>query len=283
MWILFGFLCALFHSLGDLFYRKAGKGESTELLTFGRMAYTSLVLWIFVLIEGIPEFGDDLLRAYYIGIPLELIATILYMKALQNSPLSIVAPLFAFSPAFILITGPIFLGEYTSVTGALGVLVIVVGAYLLNVSQVKMGYWEPFKSLSKERGARYMIGAALLFSITANMGRLGVTNSSPAFFGASYFTIIALILLIPVLRRKEFKRVTNRSVVIPGLAIALSVVFHLKGVELIQAGYFIAIKRLSMIISILLGIVILKEKSGKERLIGGTIMMLGVLIIILLR
>lgn len=283
MWIIFGVLCALFHSLGDLFYRKAGTGESTELLSFGRMAYTSLVLWLFVLFEGIPEFGDDLLRAYYIGIPLELIATLLYMKALQHSPLSIVAPLFAFSPAFILLTGPLFLGEYTSFTGALGVMVIVVGAYLLNVSQVKDGYFEPFKRLGKERGARYMIGAALLFSVTANMGRLGVTNSSPAFFGASYFTVLALVLLIPVIRRKEVPGVVRKTVLIPGIAIALSVIFHLKGIELIQASYFIALKRLSMIISIVLGIVILKEKSGKERLVGGTIMMLGVLIIVLLR
>lgn len=283
MWWILGILCALFHSLSDYGYSKNGKESPTEVLAFGRVAATALVLWILVPLEGIPVFGPDLGRAYLVGIPIELFATLLYLKALKSSPLSITAPLFAISPAFLIFTEPLLLGESVSFIGALGVLLIVAGAYTLNINRVSEGFWGPIRSLTKERGALFMLGAAFLFSITANMGRLGVLNSSPLFFGASYFSLLSLALLVPVLLKRNVEKLFNISLLIPGLIAGLSVMFHMKGVALIQTGYFISVKRLSLLFSIILGVVLLKERAGKERFIAGLIMLVGVVTILLFR
>ena len=64
-----------------------------------------------------------------------------------------------------------------------------------------------------------------------------------------------------------------------GIFSALMLVFQMIALTQTLAVYVIAIKRLGILIAILLGGFVFKEKEIKTRLLGGAIMVLGVLFI----
>ncbi|GLI68989.1 hypothetical protein VaNZ11_013525 [Volvox africanus] len=61
-----------------------------------------------------------------------LVSRYMYQRAIQVSPLSLTIPYLAFTPAILIATAYVFLGELPSPSGLLGVCVVAMGGYLLN-------------------------------------------------------------------------------------------------------------------------------------------------------
>lgn len=228
---------------------------------------------------GVPTIQPEFVTALFIGVPLEVIATLTYMKSIQLSPLSLTIPFLSFTPVFMLITSPLILGEYPSWIATAGIACIVAGTYSVNISATKDGIFAPFKAIVQERGSALMLLTAILFSITSVYGKVGAVASSPLFFGAVYYTITAAFLLIPVLIRGELRYLFRPALICIGLFTGVSIITQMVGITLIQVSYFIALKRMSLLFSILLGWLFLKERNIRERLLGGILMMIGVAII----
>jgi len=86
-------------------------------------------------------------------------------------------------------------------------------------------------------------------------------------------------------KSKDIKKqiLPNISVLAPiGLASALVLFCQMIAFKMILVVYVSAIKTTSGVISVLLGYLFFKEKNIKERLLGATIMVIGVLFIVLL-
>ncbi|GFR40427.1 hypothetical protein Agub_g1001 [Astrephomene gubernaculifera] len=62
-----------------------------------------------------------------------LVSRYMYQRAIQISPLSLTIPYLAFTPAILIATAYVFLGELPSPAGVLGVSVVALGGYLLNI------------------------------------------------------------------------------------------------------------------------------------------------------
>ncbi len=77
------------------------------------------------------------------------------MKAIKLSPLSITLPFLALSPIFMIFTSDFILGERLGKYGIGGIILTVIGAYLLNVRDTRKGILEPFKAIQRERGSLY--------------------------------------------------------------------------------------------------------------------------------
>ena len=67
-----------------------------------------------------------------------------------------------------------------------------------------------------------------------------------------------------------------------GLTVALSTIAHFLAVNLIEVSYVISVKRTSLLFGIMYGALWFKEKNITERLIGGIVMIVGVIIITIL-
>jgi drug/metabolite transporter (DMT)-like permease len=201
----------------------------------------------------------------------------------MKSDLSVTMPMSAFTPFFMLLTSYLMLGEFPGITGCIGVVLIVVGTYFLNISQRKNGLIMPFLALAKEEGPRLMLGAAFIWSITGNLDKIATQNSSPVFFAMAENLVMAA-LLFPVawkrIRRQQ-KEIKKEKFHLAAVAIfsALMTVFQMLAISQTLVVYVIAIKRFTILISIVLGGLIFKEKNIGERLLGGAIMILGVLLI----
>ena len=107
----------------------------------GLMRLVFSVPWLAAALFFIPMVKPD--RVFYIclavGLPLEALAFFCYMKAIRLAPLSLCLPFLAFTPAFLIVTGWIVLGETVGQKGVIGILLIVIGSYVLNLSKMKLG------------------------------------------------------------------------------------------------------------------------------------------------
>ncbi len=190
-----------------------------------------------------------------------------------------------FTPLFLLLTSPLLLGESPSPLGMAGVLLIVLGSYLLNIHHRSRGYLAPFRALLSEPGPRLMLLVALLWSITANVDKIGLQHSSPMFYGFAINAFLALALLPLALRRLRLTgqglRADFGNLLAIGGAGGLTIVCQMAALNLAIVPYVIAIKRTSTIMSVLWGALLFKEANLRERLLGTVVMVGGVLLIVL--
>jgi len=277
MWFLFAFLTAFFESLKDVFSKKSLKKADEYIVSWSLRFFALPFLIPLLFFIEIPSLGNQFWIALFVGGSLNVITTILYMKAIKHSDLSITVPMVTFTPLFLLLTSPLIVGEFPSLFGFIGVLLIVLGSYTLNIKQRHAGYLAPFKTLLKEKGPKLMLLVAFIWSITSNFDKIGVLNSSPIFI---------TLTLLPIMLYKSRGSIqqiliSHRTLLPIGLFSALSLIFQMTAISLTLVAYVISIKRTSVVMTVLFGYLIFKEKGIKERLVGAVIMVIGVLFIVL--
>lgn len=286
MWLVFSFISAISVSFKDV-ASKLGLRKLDEYIIAWSWRFFSLFFLIpaFLIFGSFPQINNNIWLPLAISGLLNLIATILYMKAVKLSDLSLVAPLITFTPLFLLITSPLILGEFPDWLGLLGVLLIVAGAYLLNIKERNNGYWAPFKALLKQKGPKLMLIVAALWGVTSNFDKIGIKNSSPIFWACALNTVIALALIPFAFRQPKinFQKIKTeiKSLLPIGFFDAGEIFFAMTAVSLTLVTYVVSVKRTSTIMSTALGGLIFKEKNIKERLLGALIMVAGVILIAL--
>jgi len=283
LWVLYSLLSAFSWATADVFTKKLRVDDYTLLLS--RFIFAAPFALPLLFLIKIPELNKTFWIVFFLWIPLEILLWVLYIKAIKISPISLVVPFLSFTPIFLILTSFIMLGELPSLIGAIGILFVVVGVYVLNFQDYKKGYLEPFRSIFKEKGCILMIIVAFIASITANQVKILLQNSSLLFFNIIYFPAIAIPLLILsfFLSKNNFKELKlNFKNLFPiGIFFALMIIFHNFAVRLVIVPYMISIKRTSSIFSVFYGHFLFKEKNIKERLIGSVIMLIGAGFIIL--
>lgn len=280
LWLLLALITAISESLSDVAKKTSVKASDDYVVTWSLNASTALLLLPFALLQGIPQFGDRFLFALIAGSLLNATSFLLYIKALRLSDLSKVIPLITFTPLFLLITSPILVGEFPNPWGIVGIVAIVVGAYLLNFSQRDRGYFEPFRALMREKGAKFMLLVSFLWSLTSNLDKIGLENSSPLFWVTSVYAANA-IWLLPLMLTKSAawgKQIRGNALPLLGIGTfnAIAVACQMTALSLTLVAYVIAVKRTSAVFGVLWGRFLFGESGLQERLTGATIMVAGV-------
>lgn len=161
----------------------------------------TLLLLPLILYFGFEAMSPRFLWALLASSILQLGVILLYFKAIKRSELSVTVPLITLTPLFMLLTSPIIIGEFPSALGVVGIVLIVAGTYISNISEDPKKIFAPFASLVKNQGSRYMLLVAFIWSITANLDKIGVEETSPLYWAFSKDFVI-LLYLIPILAIK---------------------------------------------------------------------------------
>jgi drug/metabolite transporter (DMT)-like permease len=222
---------------------------------------------------------------------------LLYMAAIRDHPLSLTLPYLAFTPVFSMAVAALVLGERVSLTGLAGVLLIVAGAWLLNVHQAQRDDWRtwlrPLGAIRWEAGSRMMLGVALIYGLTSTLGKAAVLYLPAATFGALYFAMIGLLalplmMLLPAGGEgfslpRFMQRVGRRPAAVVAVAAlnGLMVITHFLALRLTEVAYMIAVKRTSLLFGILYGALLFHEPNLFNRAPGGFLMLAGVFVILL--
>ncbi|MCR4416553.1 MAG: DMT family transporter [Ignavibacteria bacterium] len=282
MWIPLAFGVALFDSLKNVLAKHTLK-DIDEYTVAWANSFFSAVFLIPILFFELPEIKPMFFVGLIVSGTLNILALIFFMKSIKSGDLSNTVPLTTLSPLLLLITSPIIVGEFPSFQGMLGMIAIVVGAYLLNFKQDQKDFLSPFRSIFKEKGPRYMLLVVLIWAITANFDKIGVVNSSPLFYSFSVQLYIGVLMLTVVIPR--FVRNPNpinrnlKSLIGVGFLSTLTIICHMLAISLTIVPYVISIKRTNSILSVVFGRLFFKEGYMKERFSAAVLMFIGVLLI----
>ena len=284
-WLLFAMLTAISESLKDVISKRSLKNVDEYVVAWSLAGFTLPILIPILWIIDIPPLNAQFWYALLISGSLNVFSWILYIKAIKVSDLSLTVPLITFTPLFILVTSPIIVQEYPSVVDAIGILLIVIGSYTLNLKQRNQGYLAPFKALLAQKGPKLMLGVAFIWSISSNVDKIGVQNSSPTLWAIALFSFVAVgIFPIALYKsRRKFKQVISYfPVLFPiGIFNSAAILFQMKAINIALVAQVIAVKRMSALITVFLGYLVFKEKGIRERATGAAIMILGVILITL--
>jgi len=283
-WFIYAFVCALSLATADALSKKA-LDDNTDpyIVAWVRTGYAAPFIAVIIPFIDIPELDSVFFVITFLVVPLDIIAVLLYIRAIKVSPLSLTLPFLSLTPIFLIGTSYIILGEKPDKSGFIGIILVVIGAYLLNVHTISQGFLAPFRAIAKEKGSVLMIIVAFIFSIGVCLGKIAIQHSSPAFFSVIYIFLLSLFLFIIVsFKCKHFlSKSISRPVpfVFIGMLIAIMIITHLKAISLIEVSYMVSVKRLSILFGVLYGIMFFKETNIKERLLGATVMVSGIIII----
>lgn len=286
MWLPLALLTAIFESGKDIFGKKGLTAGADIYIMAWAWRLLALPFLLPLLPAALPvKLGAAFWPALVVGAGLNILAALLYMEAIRASDLSLSVPLVTFTPLFLLVTSPLLLREIPDLSGIFGVLLIVSGAYLLNIAKLHDGPAAPLHALFKERGARLMLLVALIWSLTANIDKIGLQNSSPLLWATAINAAIALGMLPLVLLRLRRPQVSRqwpwRWLLLVGLCGGLTTLCQMLAISLTQVPYVIAVKRLSILFTTLYGLLLLREKGLRERLTGTLVMLAGVIVLAL--
>lgn len=223
----------------------------------------------------------------YLTIEVLLVAgsTLLYFRAIQVTPISLCMPYISFTPVFLIVTGWYVNGEGTSLEKGVGVLLIVVGSLAMHRLLFSKGWLEPIKAIWRERGCFYMLVVAFVNAIS-NPIDARLVRMTDAFVQATAFGLgMCVFFTVLLIARKADAGKVIRSVpfwvVLAGVLEAVALIFQLSSHNHIAVVYTISIKRAGIILVILLGWFVFKEKNISDKLIAASVMLVGVLIIYL--
>lgn len=250
-----------------------------------RSALALPVLGTLLAIDGIPELKPGLLPVLLVFSVMIALGSLLIIHATRISPLSSSMPVLSFTPAFLLVTSWVMLGERSGPLGTVGVLTIVAGAYVLNAHRLSVGLLAPLKALVTTRGSLYVLGTALIYAITANLGKIGIQLSSATFFTAAAYLVVSLVVM-PFMVRATMKhggvfRAHAGTLLVMGAAAAVMMICYALAVQLTIVPYVIALKRTNGLFSVLFGLLLFREGRIRQSLAGAAIMFAGVVLITL--
>ncbi len=291
-WLIVAVLCAFFTALSDILCKIFMERRGEDGLS------TLFVRWFFVIPFVIPfvftnwqKIDLKLLALYLVAIPLEIIAAYFYMRALEISEASFVLPFQSITPIFIPLFSIFILDDKYSWYGLGGVFLVVAGSFIilksansygeekLKVDQLKV------KKSSDMKAVFMMILSSLIYSFTSVIGRYLALHIDPIFFGSTYmlsnsiiFSAIFLSLQKEKVRLIKLIKPDKLSLLI-GATMGIAVITHFAAISKIETAYMIAIKRTSILFSVVLSKFFLQDKEFRKRFEGALLMLLGVMII----
>jgi len=276
-WVFYALITAFSLATADAISKKALGRSNEYVIAWVREGYALPFLFLAFFFIDIPSLDRTFWLSLLLMIPLEIAAIILYVKAIKISPLSLTIPFLAVSPVFIILIAFLILGEVPDRSGLLGILLIVAGAYLLNIRTTREDLLGPIKAIRRERGSIFMIIVALIYSVTATLGKVAVQHSGPIFFGAFYPFLLTLILSVVLWRKGLLPEVLSRpkTFLAIGVFTAIMILTHFKAISMADVAYMISVKRASLVFSVLYGRVLFGEENIKERLTGSMLMIAG--------
>jgi drug/metabolite transporter (DMT)-like permease len=277
---------AVFKSGSEIVSKQALISDTSPYTTAWAVRFFALpFILIALVITGIPSVSSNYFLAIGINGPASIVASILYMKGLQKSDISIVSPLSALSPILLFATTPFIVQEVPSVRGVIGVVVVVAGVYILKLESAgTTDVLAPFKSVYSEEGARYIFGMITIYAFTAPIDKLGVEAASPVFYTFGVHVVLVLGLTPFLLYHDGHKELFEswsdaKELASIGALSGMAAILQMTALTYTLVIYVISVKRLGILLSVVYGTVRLDEGTSRTRVIGSAIILVGTILI----
>lgn len=234
---------------------------------------------------GLP--GSDYWLPGLASTLINVAANLAFIEAVRRSPLSLTIPMLSLTPVFTTMLAIPMLGEVPQVRQWLGIAVVVVGAFWLNLGRGEVSFRSARQAFLREPGSRLMVGVALLWSVAMPLDKMAVEAAGPSFHGVVLSLGVASVLIVLTAlrgRMAEFGDLRSR----PGLmlfAVLINVAalgLQLMAIKVVWVGFVETMKRgLGSFLALVWGRLIFDEPLEPRRFIAVAVMAAGVALILL--
>jgi drug/metabolite transporter (DMT)-like permease len=248
---------------------------------------------------SVPLFGAAVLfggpvtvqAAYWLpalgSVALNVVANLAFLQAVRISPLSVTVPLLSLTPVFTALLGFAVLGERPVLLDLVGIALVVVGAFWLNLGMTEEGR-SSARSFVSQPGAWLMAGTALLLSLTIPLDKLAVGRASPPFHGLVLTAGIAVGSLTVLAVQKRWGELAGLRrgwlpFVLALAASTLALGFQLVALKVgVLVSLLETLKRgIGNLLAVILGRAAFGEKVTPGKLAAALLMAAGVALILL--
>lgn len=272
MWIIYALVSAIFSGLTSVlasYSSKLNKVDSiliTTIRTFIILVLSFIATLIYKTFNEI--YNLDIKTIIFLilsGISTTLL-WIFYFKALDTGDVSKVTPIDKTSIVITLILSMIFLHEKITIIKVISIIFILIGT-LLTVN----------KKTTNEKDNKwilYSILTAIFTSTTTIISKIGLNDIDSVLATFIRTVIVFIILMFIVIIKKKYvylKDISKKSlryVIYSGITNTLSWLFYFASLKDGETSIVFTIEKLSIIVTILLSVIFLKEKLNRKQIIG---------------
>ncbi len=199
--------------------------------------------------------------------------------------MSMCIPFMAFTPVFLIPMGYIVVGELPSSVKLVGVCLIVVGSLVMHRRLFAEGWTAPVRAVIREKGSRYILLVAFILSLTNPIEKRLILMSDPITQAFAYGLGLCVFFALLAWKRRADCRVVLRDAagwtVLAGVMDAAALLLQLFTFSYLAVVITISIKRAGIVLAVLAGWLIFREREIADKLIAASVMLGGVLILYL--
>lgn len=283
MWIFFAFGSALFAGLTAILAKCGVRRTDSTVATAIRTVIVLAFSWAMVFLTGAQSGLGNVGGRSLLFLTLSGLATgaswLCYFKALQLGNVNQVTPVDKSSTVLTILLAFLLLREPVSGAKALGVLCVGAGVYLMIEKKADTkegsGPWLP-----------YAVGSAVFASLTAVLGKLGVSGVDSNLGTAIRTGVVLVMAWMMVFAAgkgrclKETPKEEMGFICLSGLATGASWLCYYRALQSGPASVVVPIDKLSVLVTVAFSSLVLHERLtrkaglGLALITGGTLMML---------
>lgn len=285
VWFMFAILAAFFEAIHYSLIKKFNNWVDQFVLSGWAFISGAIILWLMSLFNWFPILDDRFRSMALLSSVLGSSAAMLYFKALKITDIWLAIPMISFSLIFIIINSFVVLWELPSIGWILWILLIVIWSYILNITADFSHVFDPIKNLFNDKWVVYMLFVWFIFSVLSVVDKIVILKSDIYFSTMTSFAFSWIILLSISFLRKNTQIAQYKSNIMKFIYLWLTqsiiCVFANIALTLQIIPYVIATKRFAMVFSVLLWIIVFKEKNIRFRIRWSLLMILWVCLIVL--
>lgn len=205
--------------------------------------------------------------------------------AYKNCEISTVSPLLNINPLFVIVISYLVLGEVLSSAQFVGVLLILIGGYIITLRDIK-SFFKPFTSMPKKYFL-IVLSTLVMWSICPVLNRVVLRETDPLtyiFFFAMFMFLIQLVLLIIKNKFQDVITLAKKSwslLIVTSLFWIISDFLQLSAIAIPTAVVSLAmpVKRISNLFTVILGGSLFNERNLMVKSTACTVMLIGLFVI----
>jgi drug/metabolite transporter (DMT)-like permease len=220
------------------------------------------------------------------SVALNIAANLLFFAALRNSQLSVTIPLLSLTPVFTALLAIPMLGEIPALRQWLGILLVVAGAFVLNLPEGGSLSPAARSPVSAPRGAGLMVLVALFWSLTGPFDKMATAKASGPFHATVLCTGVAIGIAMVLAGQRRLRELADvraagwifiLAVLISIAALGLQLLAMMK----VWVGLVETLKRgIGNLSALILGRTLFGEAVTPRKLLAVGLMIAGVALIL---
>jgi len=288
-WVIYAFACAFFASAAAIVQKKTlHKQHAMEFSASVALLNLLISLPLFFFIDYSNLQFWPLVIVFFVSI-LAAIAFLLISKSVRHMEISSASPLLVLGPGITAVLAFLLLGEKLTLLQSTGIAILIFGSYVLELKN-HHDLFHPLRVLKQSKYVYFIILALFLYALCGVNDRLILSR-----FGMEPITYLAFahvflafhFLVMMTIFYGGFKDIKNGIrnaqpwIFIAAIFIVSYRFAQIHAVSIAYVGLVLPIKRMSALITTIVGGELFKEHNLMRKSIACVIMVLGVVLIVI--